>query len=364
MISRIGMNVTGFAKMFLPLIYVFKIIHQILDFLKEKRKKEDRSILPVYTMVSLLFNRNKTSKSKVAIEKWSSGCNPKRCKFETFLVSSYLKANCARCGIRLSQGTKMASCSTCDTDICYPCKKEVQQEKRRNSTSALTKTSDKKTEDKVKGRRSSYSQKPAATTTATTTTPSTTKKSSKRTTRRHSAPSLTGSSSSSNIVSNNHHGHQMCVISCVLGKGGKKVEMMVDSGASNSAISYGLAKHLKLDRMMSQLNGRAFGVGSAQIVGHISNVPCIVGKMEFPIDFLVLDGPYQEDLLLLGLDQMRKHGCMIDLSEEIILFGGRKGIEVPMVSKKGGDDNSVFTNDCRNLIDDAVSVLTKDDLSV
>lgn len=342
-------------------------------------------------MVSLFTNNNNKNKKVVEkiIEKWNGGgCNyPKKCKFETFLVSSYIKANCcARCGIRFGnqQGTnKMASCSACNTDICYSCKKEIQKEKKgRNNNSssstpsALTKTtttSDKKT----KGRRSSYSLK---STVAAAVTPSTkTAASSKRTTRRHSAPSLTNSSNGNNSSTNHHHGHQMCVISCILGKGSKnknkEVEMMVDSGASNSAISYGLAKRLKLDRMMNQLNGQAFGVGSAQIVGRISNVPCtIVGKknnqnktsMEFPIDFLVLDGPYnQEDLLLLGLDQMRKHGCMIDLSDEIILFGGRKGIEVPMVSKKSDDDNnSIFSKDCRNLIDDAVSVLTKDDLSV
>jgi len=298
-------------------------------------------------------------KDKTATPTWNGGC-PEGCKFNSYLVSTYLNVNCAVCGNRLTSGTKMASCSACDIDICHPCKKKVKQQKK-SSKSRRSKT---KTDNDSSNVSSShkYSAPPSR--------PKPSSSSNQE--RRHSS-------------SNNNGTLQMCVVSCVLGggglrnkkrnSGGGKVEMMIDSGASNSAISYGLAKRLGLDRMMSPLNGRAFGVGSAQIVGHIANVPCVLKNMEFLIDFLVLDGPYNhlDDLLLLGLDQMRKHGCMIDLQNEIIYFGGlgAGGVQVPMANAGGGsDDVSVFTRDIRSLADnDDVSVIAAaaaagDDMSV
>jgi len=292
-------------------------------------------------------------KDKTTTPTWNGGC-PEGCKFNSYLVSEYLNINCAVCGNRLTSGTKMASCSACDINICHPCKKKVKQQKK-SSKSRRSKT---KTDNDSSNVSSSnkYSAPP-------------------------SRPKPSGSSNQERRhSSSNNNALQMCVVSCLLGGGGKKrggkVEMMIDSGASNSAISYGLAKRLGLDRMMSPLNGRAFGVGSAQIVGHIANVPCVLKNMEFLIDFLVLDGEqynHLDDLLLLGLDQMRKHGCMIDLQNEIIYFGGlgAGGVQVPMANAGGGsDDVSVFTRDIRSLVDnDDVSIIAAaaaagDDMSV
>jgi len=106
--------------------------------------------------------------------------------------------------------------------------------------------------------------------------------------------------------------------------------MMIDSGASSSVISMGLAQRLGLDGRITRSNGVAYGVGTVNILGHIRNVPCMLGNVEFLIDFIVLDMTDQE-MLLLGLDQMRKYKCIIDLERELILFGGNGGVEVPML---------------------------------
>jgi len=125
----------------------------------------------------------------------------------------------------------------------------------------------------------------------------------------------------------------MCLVPCIVGKtGGFCVELMVDSGASSSVISLGLAKRLNLTGKMNVRNGTAYGVGETKIVGDLSNVPCKLGNVEFSIDFLVLgDSLNNSELLLLGLDQMRKYKCIIDLERNIMLFGGMGGVEVPML---------------------------------
>ena len=64
-------------------------------------------------------------------------------------------------------------------------------------------------------------------------------------------------------------------------------------------------------------------------MGKIQNVPCELGHVEFPMDFIVLD--IQEHLLLLGLDLMRRYKCIVDLERDVLIFGGKGGVEVQML---------------------------------
>merc|ERR1712107_248221 len=92
----------------------------------------------------------------------------------------------------------------------------------------------------------------------------------------------------------------------------------VDTGADSSVISYGLAKSLQLvgrndiniDR---SCQGVAAGVGRANIVGKLRDVIATFndGNVEFYVDFHVLD--IQDNILILGMDQLRKYNCLIDL---------------------------------------------------
>lgn len=83
-------------------------------------------------------------------------------------------------------------------------------------------------------------------------------------------------------------------------------------------------------RVNSMYQGVAAGVGQARMSGRVENVPIKIGEVEFPMHFMVLE--VQEDLLMLGLDQMRKYKCHIDLEKNCIIFGGIGGIEVGFLS--------------------------------
>jgi Aspartyl protease len=117
---------------------------------------------------------------------------------------------------------------------------------------------------------------------------------------------------------------------------GRLVEMLVDSGASSSAIS---KKEMIRLNLQSKLNtrycGKAVGCGAANVLGVVENVQVSIGHVEFRLFFLVLDT--ENPLLILGLDQMRKFKCLIDLEENKLIFGGKGGVEVQFLPS-GNED--------------------------
>jgi len=121
----------------------------------------------------------------------------------------------------------------------------------------------------------------------------------------------------------------MCQVPCVLGNG-VCVEMLVDTGAQSSVISAPLARQLNLmGGLDRRYQGVASGVGQAIIRGKLYNVGCELGHVEFPMDFIVLEVP--DNLLLLGLDLMRRYKCIVDLERDVLIFGGHGGVEVTML---------------------------------
>ncbi|KAL9183561.1 hypothetical protein ACHAXT_004417 [Thalassiosira profunda] len=122
----------------------------------------------------------------------------------------------------------------------------------------------------------------------------------------------------------------MCLIPCQIG--GRPVEMLVDTGAQSSVLSMPLVNQLGLaNRLDRRYQGVAAGVGRAKISGSIRNVVCTfgVGHVEFPMSFIVLE--VQDPLVILGLDQMRKYQCHVDLERDKLIFGGTGGVEVDML---------------------------------
>mmetsp|Transcript_25265 Transcript_25265/g.53664 ORF Transcript_25265/g.53664 Transcript_25265/m.53664 type:complete len:295 (-) Transcript_25265:235-1119(-) len=109
--------------------------------------------------------------------------------------------------------------------------------------------------------------------------------------------------------------------------GGMAIEMLVDTGAQTSVISQPLVRQLNL---MSHLDtshqGIAAGVGRARILGRLRDIPVKLGHVEFQLDFTVLG--VEDPLLILGIDQMRRFRCVVDLERQVLLFGGRDGVEV------------------------------------
>jgi len=111
---------------------------------------------------------------------------------------------------------------------------------------------------------------------------------------------------------------------------GRLIEMLVDTGASISAISYKMVKKLGLSKKVnSTVEGTASGVGSVQIRGILENVACQIGHVEFRLYFLVLES--DDPWLILGLDQMRRFRCLVDLDANVLVFGGRDGVSIPFL---------------------------------
>ena len=108
--------------------------------------------------------------------------------------------------------------------------------------------------------------------------------------------------------------------------------MLVDTGAQSSVLSLPLASRLGLSqRIDRRYQGVAAGVGRAKIVGRVGNVVCTfgVGHVEFLMDFIVLE--VDDPLVIMGLDQLRKYKCLVDLEKECLIFGGAGGVEVEML---------------------------------
>mmetsp|Transcript_17858 Transcript_17858/g.40986 ORF Transcript_17858/g.40986 Transcript_17858/m.40986 type:complete len:226 (+) Transcript_17858:148-825(+) len=121
----------------------------------------------------------------------------------------------------------------------------------------------------------------------------------------------------------------MIFISCTLD--GKRVELLVDSGASCSTMSVDMAVSLGLEERINRtVYGDAKGVGSSNIVGVLKNVELLVGHVEFRLFFMVIDSALP--CCILGLDQMRRFSCLIDLDNNVLIFGGKDGVSVPFLS--------------------------------
>ena len=71
---------------------------------------------------------------------------------------------------------------------------------------------------------------------------------------------------------------------------------------------------------------RGPGVGTAHILGRIENCPVKISHAEFLLYFAVLE--IDQDMMILGIDQMRRFNCLVDLQNNKLIFGGRDGVEV------------------------------------
>jgi predicted aspartyl protease len=112
---------------------------------------------------------------------------------------------------------------------------------------------------------------------------------------------------------------------------GNFVQLFVDCGASISAISQCMVQQLGLQNKVNRaVAGTAVGTGSASIVGMLENVACTIGHVEFMMRFIVLDTP--RPTLLLGLDQLRRFKCVINLDDNTLTFGGKDGVSVEFLS--------------------------------
>lgn len=200
---------------------------------------------------------------------------------ELFESSSAQRVTCNACNRRLQGGSRCWSCVQCNYDICESCY-------QKESTASSSNT--------------------------------------RPTQRRQSLVPPSPFSSNPFAASSSH----MAIVPCTIGN--ICIEMLIDTGAQTSVLSMPIVRKLGLtNRLDRRYMGVAAGVGQARISGKINNVVCAfgVGHVEFPMDFIVLD--IKDDLIIIGLDQMRKYKCLVDMESEKLIFGGRDGIEVNML---------------------------------
>ncbi len=101
------------------------------------------------------------------------------------------------------------------------------------------------------------------------------------------------------------------------------MKAFVDSGAQTTIMSRDCAKKVGIYHLLDErFSGMAIGVGSAKILGRIHLTTMTIGNTHFPLSITVLDQGGLE--FLLGLDQLRRHQCSIDLAQNCLCIGNEK----------------------------------------
>ncbi|KAH8286800.1 hypothetical protein KR018_011744 [Drosophila ironensis] len=101
---------------------------------------------------------------------------------------------------------------------------------------------------------------------------------------------------------------------------GVPVKAFVDSGAQTTIMSKDCAERCHVNRLIdTRWNGVAKGVGTQPILGRIHMVQLQIGNDHLTSSFTVLG--HQPMDMLLGLDMLKRHQCLIDLQRNLLIIG-------------------------------------------
>lgn len=121
----------------------------------------------------------------------------------------------------------------------------------------------------------------------------------------------------------------MLYINCVVN--GHPVKAFIDSGAQTTIMSSACALKCDIHRLVdSRWAGIAKGVGIQRIVGRIHMVQIQIGDDFLPTSFSILEEQPMD--MLLGLDMLKRHQCLIDLKRNLLVIG-TTGTETPFLSE-------------------------------
>jgi DNA damage-inducible protein 1 len=112
---------------------------------------------------------------------------------------------------------------------------------------------------------------------------------------------------------------------------GMPLRAFVDSGAQMTIMSQECAERCGIFRMMdTRFQGMAVGVGQQKILGRVHMYQMEIAGAHLPTSFSILENQPMD--LLLGLDMLRRHQCIIDLKRNV-LHVGSTGAETPFLSE-------------------------------
>lgn len=113
---------------------------------------------------------------------------------------------------------------------------------------------------------------------------------------------------------------------------GLKIKVFVDSGAQASLISRSCAQRCGLARLVDdRFKGLAVGVGQASTLGRIHSTHisfCADKQVVLVCSLVVMDMPDGVEMLL-GLDMLKRHQMVIDLSKNALVIHGHKASFLP-----------------------------------
>ncbi|KAJ9525562.1 hypothetical protein QJQ45_003058 [Haematococcus lacustris] len=132
------------------------------------------------------------------------------------------------------------------------------------------------------------------------------------------------------------------------------VKAFVDSGAQMTIMTHDFAERCGLLRLMdTRFQGVARGVGSSKILGKVHQAQAKVGGHFLTVAITILEqksGPP----FILGLDQLKKHACCINLKTNKLQFTAAE-VEVPFLSEAEIPKEETFEGSLPETVDAATS---------